>query len=418
MDLHQEMIAMGDKAQVAAGKLVSLSGEDKNEILRTMADEIRNQKEIIKTANQKDLLAGEANGLSWAMLDRLALTDDRINGMITGMIDVSSLNDVIGGVISEKTRPNGLRIKKIRVPIGVIGIIYESRPNVTADAASLCLKSSNAVILRGGSEAINSNIAICHALQMGGKKKGLTGDAIQLVATADREAVRELVQLEGRVDLIIPRGGESLIRAVADMARVPVLKHYKGVCHTYVDETADIDKSINICENAKCQRPGVCNAMETLLVHKNIAQKFLPQVARRLQSKGVELRGDRGTQEIIPGIKSAGEDDWYTEYLDLILSVKIVSDVHEAIDHINKYGSHHSDAIISGSEENQSVFTQKVDSATVYINASTRFTDGGEFGMGAEMGISTDKLHARGPVGIEELTTYKYVIVGDGQIRT
>ncbi|RMF68886.1 MAG: glutamate-5-semialdehyde dehydrogenase, partial [Calditrichaeota bacterium] len=272
-------------------------------------------------------------------------------------------------------------------------------------------------ILRGGSEALQSNRAIAEALLVGGRKRGLPEHAIQLVQTTDREAVRILVQMEGKVDLIIPRGGEALIRAVTDMARVPVLKHYKGVCHTYVDESADFGKALAICENAKCQRPGVCNAMETLLVHQKVAPSFLPAVARRLGAREVELRGDDAAQAIVPGIRPATEDDWYTEYLDLVLAVRVVADVQAAIDHINTYGSHHSDAIVAEAEEAQSLFAQQVDSATVYVNASTRFTDGGEFGMGAEMGISTDKLHARGPVGVEELTTYKYVILGNGQIR-
>jgi glutamate-5-semialdehyde dehydrogenase len=417
MDIHDQLVNIGEKAQIAAREMVSLTTDKKKEILNAMAAEITNQKELIKSANRKDLQAGEENGLSAAMLDRLELTDKRIDGIVQGIVDVSALPDPIGNIISEITRPNGLIIKKVRVPIGVIGIIYESRPNVTADATSLCIKSSNAVILRGGSEAFNSNAAICSALQVGGKMKGLPENAVQFINSTDREAVRELVQLENKVDLIIPRGGESLIRAVVEMARVPVLKHYKGVCHTFVDESADIKKAIEICKNAKCQRPGVCNAMETLIVHENIAGIFLPKIARELQLNGVEIRGDEPSRKIIPEVNTASEEDWYEEYLDLILSVKVVQDIQGAIDHINKYGSQHSDAIITESEENQKIFTQNVDSAAVYVNASTRFTDGGEFGMGAEMGISTDKLHARGPVGIEELTTYKYVIIGDGQIR-
>ena len=390
----------------------------KSGILKSMARELDAQREAIGSANEQDLKTGEKNGLPGPMLDRLKLTKQRIDSMIRGINEVADLKDVVGSLISQTVRPNGLLIKKIRVPIGVIGIIYESRPNVTADAASLCLKSSNAVILRGGSEALNSNQAISQALQAGGLKKGLPANAIQFVPTPEREAVKELVQLEGLVDLIIPRGGESLIRAVAEMARVPVLKHYKGVCHTYVDATADLNMAIEICVNAKCQRPGVCNAMETMLVNQQIAEKFLPLVAKRLIGHGVELRGDKKTRQLIPQAREASEEDWYQEYLDLILSVKVVADVAEAVAHINKYGSQHSDAIVSESESNQRFFTQNVDSATVYVNASTRFTDGGEFGMGAEMGISTDKLHARGPVGIEELTTYKYVIEGNGQVRT
>jgi glutamate-5-semialdehyde dehydrogenase len=418
MSIHDDMLNLGILAQTASREVATLRPGQKNEILMAMAAEIHGQSDLIKAANATDLETGKKNGLTLAMLDRLKLTNKRIDSMLQGIRDVAALKDVVGSVISETERPNGLRIKKIRVPIGVIGIIYESRPNVTADAASLCLKSSNAVILRGGTEAINSNRAICRALQSGGKKKGLPENALQFVETSDREAVKELVQLEGLVDLIIPRGGEGLIRAVADMARVPVLKHYKGICHTYVDAQADLAMALNISINAKCQRPGVCNAMETLLVHQDIAEKFLPEVARRLIENGVELRGDMRSRQLIPGAIAANEEDWSTEYLDLVLSIKVVADVQEAVAHINKYGSRHSDAIISGSEKNQLYFTQQVDSATVYVNASTRFTDGGEFGMGAEMGISTDKLHARGPVGIEELTTYKYIIIGDGQIRS
>jgi glutamate-5-semialdehyde dehydrogenase len=417
MRLKQEIIGYGELARTASGQIVSLDEKQKNEILRSMATEINNKRVVIKKANKMDLEQGEKNGLSKAMLDRLELNDRRIDAMIQGIEDVILLEDQIGSIISENIRPNGLKIKKVRVPIGVIGIIYESRPNVTADAASLCIKSSNVVILKGGSEAINSNLAIGQAMQDGGSHKGLPTGAIQLIQSTDRNAVKELVQLDDYVDLIIPRGGEGLIRAIAEMARVPVLKHYKGVCHTYVDESADLEKALQICDNAKTQRPGVCNAMETLLVHQKIANTFLPRIASLFQEKGVEIRADKKTREVISAAGPATEDDWYAEYLDMILSVKIVSNVEEAISHINKYGSKHSDAIISENAQNKSLFTQNVDSATVYVNASTRFTDGGEFGMGAEMGISTDKLHARGPVGINELSTYKYIIEGDGQIR-
>jgi len=417
MSIREDIRTTGERAQQAAREIVSLSPDQKNQVLEAMAEEIDLQRLTIKNSNQKDLQTGEKYGLSIPMLDRLELNDKRIDGMIQGISEVISLNDVMGAVLSENTRPNGLKIRKVRVPIGVIGIIYESRPNVTADAASLCIKSSNAVILKGGSEALHSNKAICEAMQVGGTKKGLSQNAIQLIQATDREAVKELVQLEGLVDLIIPRGGEGLIRAVAEMARVPVLKHYKGVCHTFVDSSADMQMAVEISVNAKCQRPGVCNAMETLLVHKEIADKFLPKIGSELLGQGVEIRGDQRTQDLIPDATKASEVDWHTEYLDLILSVRVVSDVDEAINHINKYGSQHSDAIITNSEINKQLFSQNVDSATVYVNASTRFTDGGEFGMGAEMGISTDKLHARGPVGIEELTTYKYVIEGDGQVR-
>ncbi len=418
MNVHETMLAMGDRAVTAARAMVSLDTEKKNAILNSMAVEIDRQRKAIKTANKRDMEAGAANGLAPAMLDRLELTDKRIDGMIEGIKQIVSLRDPVNEILNTTTRPNGLEIRKVRVPIGVIGIIYESRPNVTADAAALCIKSSNGVILRGGSESIHSNRAIAEAMQSGGAKQGLPEGAVQLVSSTDREAVREMVQMEGRIDLIIPRGGEGLIRAVAEMSRIPVLKHYKGVCHTYVDDTADVQQALDICENAKCQRPGVCNAMETLLVHRNIAAEFLPQLAGRLKAYGVELRGDQASRNILQGIKEAGEEDWYAEYLDLILAIRVVPDLQAAVDHINTYGSQHSDAIVTSSESNKDTFMQRVDSATVYVNASTRFTDGGEFGMGAEMGISTDKLHARGPVGLEELTTYKYLIYGSGQIRS
>ena len=417
MNLHDEMIAMGDRAVAAARALALLSSRKKNNILEAMAAELDSQRTAIKAANAQDMEAGRQAGLSAAMLDRLQLTDARIDAMIKGIRDVMVLKDPVGARISRWMRPNGLEIEKIRVPIGVIAIIYESRPNVTADAAVLCFKASNAVILRGGSEALHSNRAIAGALQSGGAKKGLPENVIQLVATTDRDAVRELVQLEGRVDLAIPRGGEGLIRAVVEQARVPVIKHYKGVCHVYVDADADFNMALDICENAKCQRPGVCNAVEKVLVHEKIAATFLPQLVTRLTARGVELRGSEAARKLVPTMKAATEADWFEEYLDLILTVGIVKDVHAAAAHINHYGSHHSDAIITANEAAQKAFTAEVDSATVYVNASTRFTDGGEFGMGAEIGISTDKLHARGPMALEELTTYKYVIWGNGQVR-
>jgi len=411
------MAALGDRAVAAARQLVLVNSRKKNAILQSMADELESRKVFLKQKNMQDIEEGRAAGLSDAMLDRLLLTDARIDAMTRGMKAVAGLKDPIGAKISRWIRPNGLEIVKKRVPIGVIAIIYESRPNVTADTAALCLKTSNAVILRGGKEAVNSNAAIVDALIEGGMKKGMPEHAVQLIRTTDREAVRELVQLEGRVDMVIPRGGEGLIKAVAEQSRVPVLKHYKGVCHVFVDESADPEKALNIVENAKCQRPGVCNAMETLLVHEKIAAEFLPAAADRLQGLGVELRGDEAARQILPRINAATEDDWYAEYLDLVLAVKVVPSAAAAIEHINTYGSRHSDAIIAEAEGPQKIFALEVDSATVYLNASTRFTDGGEFGMGAEIGISTDKLHARGPMGLEELTTYKYVIYGDGQVR-
>lgn len=412
-----DILVMGEKAKKASMELAKLSSRKKNAILEAMADELDARRKEIQAANLLDLQEGRKSGLSPAMLDRLELTDARFSAMVKGILDVIALKDPVGEVMSTWVRPNGLEIKKVRVPIGVIGIIFESRPNVTVDAAVLCFKSSNATILRGGKEAIYSNLALAKAIQEGGEKKGLPPNAVQLVQTTNRSAVKELVQLEGLVDLIIPRGGESLIRAVVEEARVPVIKHYKGVCHIYVDKDADLPLAVDIIDNAKTQRPGVCNAVETVLVHKDIAEAFLPMLANRLIAKNVELRGDAVTRGLIPEATAAREEDWGEEYLDLILSVKVLNGVDAAIEHINRYGSKHSDAILSQGEAAQKKFLQEVDSATVYVNASTRFTDGNEFGLGAEIGISTDKLHARGPMGLEELTTYKFQVLGSGQIR-
>ncbi|MBU4200014.1 MAG: glutamate-5-semialdehyde dehydrogenase [Verrucomicrobia bacterium] len=418
MSLHDELMTVGRQAVAAARALALLNTQKKNSILNAMADEILQRRKAILYANARDMEAGQKAGLSPALLDRLQLTDTRIDAMAQTIREVAALKDPVGRTIRRWSRPNGLVIRKLRVPIGVIGIIYESRPNITADAAVLCIKTSNAVILRGGKEAMASNSAIAQALQAGGASKDLPDHAVQLIQTPDHDAIRELVQMEGLVDLVMPRGGEALIRAVMEHARVPVIKHYKGVCHVFVDETANPDMALAIVENAKCQRPGICNAMETLLIHNRIAPSFLPQAARRLAEQGVELRGDPASRDLVPAIQPATEDDWYTEYLALILSVRIVPSVKSAIEHINHYGSHHSDAIVTESKASASLFTQEVDSAAVYVNASTRFTDGGEFGLGAEIGISTDKLHARGPMGLEELTTYKYVVSGQGQVRT
>ncbi len=400
MSLHEKMIQTGTQALQASRELNMLGTRKKNSILQAMADELENQKENIKVANKLDMDEATNNGLAPAMLDRLLLTDGRIDSMIRGLRAVADLKDPVGSKISRWIRPNGLEIIKQRVPIGVIGIIYESRPNVTADTAALCFKTSNAVILRGGKEAVHSNSAIADALIAGGLKKGLPENAIQLIRTTDREAVKELVQLEGFVDLVIPRGGETLIRAVTEQSRVPVIKHYKGLCHTYIDAEANLEMALNIVINAKCQRPGVCNALETLLIHQDIAGQFLPKLATAMEEHNVELRGDGACLAFVPTMKEAVESDWAEEYLELILSVKVVESEQDAIDHINKYGSRHSDAIITESVTAQKQFTQEVDSSTVYINASTRFTDGSEFGMGAEIGISTDKLHARGPMGL------------------
>jgi glutamate-5-semialdehyde dehydrogenase len=417
MNIDEQMQEMGRAALAASRKLAQLSSRKKNKILFAMADALDEQRAFIQTENAKDLADGAAAGLSFAMLDRLELNDARLDDMIAGLRKVAALNDPIGDVMSIWNRPNGLEIKKIRVPIGVIGIIFESRPNVTCDAAALCFKTANAVILRGGKEALRSNLAIAKTLQAGGAAVGMPENSIQLVPFTDREAVKVLCQMTDYLDLIIPRGGESLIRAVTQMAHVPVIKHYKGVCHTYVDASADLKMAWSIAENAKCHSPGVCNAMETLLVHQAIAEDFLPRMGEILIRRGVEIRGDETVCQQIPAASPATEADWDAEYLDLILAIRVVSDVSAAIAHINKYGSGHSDAIVASDAACEKKFLTEVDSAAVYCNASTRFTDGFEFGMGAEIGISTDKLHARGPMGLEELSTYKFVIEGKGQVR-
>lgn len=417
MNTHEQMQQIGQAAKQASRHLARLSSRKKNSILEAMAEALEAHRAAIQEANAKDLAAGKEASLAAAMLDRLELNDARIDDMIKGLHDVAVLKDPVGDEITAWNRPNGLHIRKVRAPIGVIGIIFESRPNVTCDAAALCFKTSNAVILRGGKEAIHSNLAIAKALQEGGEKKGLPAHAIQLVPTTDREAVRELCRMTDYLDLIIPRGGESLINAVIEMALVPVIKHYKGICHTYIDTSADLKMAWAIAENAKCQRPGVCNAMETLLVHKDIAAEYLPKMGAIFNAQNVTLLGDSICCQQIPSAQPASEEDWHAEYLDLTLSIRVVDHIEEAIDHINYYGSGHSDAIVTQDEDSQNQFLAEVDSSSVYVNASTRFTDGAEFGMGAEIGISTDKLHARGPMGLEELTTYKFVIEGTGQIR-
>ncbi len=417
MDVKEQVLKIGADALSASRELAKLSTRKKNAILEAMAEELDAQRAIIQAENAKDLAAGKAAGLSSAMLDRLELGDDRIDGMIKGLRDVAVLTDPVGEEISTWNRPNGLEIHKRRVPIGVIGIIFESRPNVTCDAAALCFKTSNAVILRGGKEAIHSNLAIARAMQKGGESKGMPAAAIQLIPTTDREAVKVMCQMTDYLDLIIPRGGEGLIQAVTEMSHVPVIKHYKGVCHTYIDAAADLPMAWRIAENAKCQRPGVCNAMETLVVHKDIAADFLPKMGEIFEARGVKIHGDETVRKYIASAVSATEDDWYEEYLEMELAIRVVDDVDAAVAHINKYGSGHSDAIVTQDEQAEKIFLAEVDSSSVYINASTRFTDGAEFGMGAEIGISTDKLHARGPMGLEELTTYKFVIEGKGQIR-
>ena len=408
---------MGRHAASAARALRSLDTAAKNRVLEAMADGIVACSETIAAANAHDLEAGRAAGRSAVLLDRLSLDTDRLMAMSDGLRQIARLPDPVGEELRVTRRPNGLVIRKVRVPLGVVGVIYESRPNVTADAAGLCFKAGNAVILRGGTEARASNAAILEALVAAGERAGLPEHAIQAVHSTDRAAVHALLEMEDYIDLIVPRGGESLIRAVAERSRVPVLKHYKGVCHVYVDEAADLDMGIRISVNAKCQRPGVCNAMETLLVHEAIADRFLPRVGEALTSKSVEIRGDARARELIPQARPATEDDWSQEYLDLILSVRVVPSLDAAVEHIERYGTQHSDVIVTADRTAAERFARDVDSASVFVNASSRFADGEQFGMGAEIGISTSKLHARGPCGLEELTTYKYIVGGSGQIR-
>ena len=416
-ELKNQLIQMGEKANFAARKLALMSASKKNQCLTEMANAIEKSEKEIIAANKLDLKAAKENGLSKAMLDRLKLDSKRIKAMADGLREVTSLEDPVGKRLATWVRPNGLKIDKISVPIGVIAIVYESRPNVTVDAASLCLKSGNAVILRGGSESINSNMALAHCLNRAGLMAGLPEGAVQLLPWTDREAVSIMLKLDSYIDLIIPRGGEGLIRAVVEQSTIPVIKHYKGICHLYIDAECDLDMAESITLNAKCQRPGVCNAIETLIIHQDIAKDLIPRLTNALIKNGVELRGDREFRKFVPKAKAASEQDWYEEYLDLILSVKVVPDIDTAIDHINTYGSKHSDGIITSNTANAEMFMNAVDSSTVYVNASTRFTDGGQFGMGAEIGISTDKLHARGPMGLPELNTYKYYVYGEGQIR-
>jgi glutamate-5-semialdehyde dehydrogenase len=417
MTIEEQILEMGRRARSAVPQLAGLDAEARQRILVAMAGSLLSRRDAIEAANASDCKSATAAGLSAAMLDRLRLDGSRIEAMAAGLRQVAALPDPLDALLGVVNRPNGLVIRKVRVPLGTIAVIYESRPNVTADAAALCFKAGNAVILRGGSEAAASNAAIHDAMTAAGRDAGLPDHAIQFVTTTDRAAVRALLQMDEAIDLVIPRGGESLIRAVAEQSRVPVLKHYKGVCHVYVDRAAELDMAVAIVVNAKCQRPGVCNAMETLLVHEAIAETFLPRVAELLAGEGVEIRGDTVTCRLVPGAKPASERDWSEEYLDLILSVRVVDDLSAALDHIERYGTRHSDVIVTADDDAARRFTREVDSAAVYVNASCRFTDGAEFGLGAEIGISTDKLHARGPCGIEELTTYKYVIEGTGQIR-
>ncbi|MBU4310812.1 glutamate-5-semialdehyde dehydrogenase [bacterium] len=414
MDIKNEMISMAKRAKRASKELAGLSTSAKNSILRNMARGLSKGKKGILKANERDVELAKKKGLSRALIDRLTLTPSRIENMTKSLREVASLPDPVGRIMKTTRRPNGLVIKKVRVPIGVIAMIYEARPNVTVEASALALKSGNAVILKGGSEAQSSNLAIVKILE---ETKGLPEDAIQLIKTTSRQAVRELLRLDDYIDLVIPRGGEGLIRTVRRESTIPVIAHAKGLCHIYVDRDADLNMAEEIVYNAKVQRPGVCNALETLLVHKSIARRFLPRMIERLEGAGVEVRGCPKTKRIAPGINEAREIDWQTEYLDLILSIKIVNSLEETLDHISRYGSNHSEAIITENKKTAERFLKEVDASAVFVNASTRLHDGGEFGLGAEIGISTQKLHARGPMGLEELTTYKYLVYGDGQVR-
>ena len=417
MSVRDEMLALAREAKQAARVMATLSSGVKNELLQKMAAALEECSEELQVANEVDLAAARERGLAPAMVDRLALDAGRIRAMADGLREVALLPDPVGEVTGMWRRPNGIQVGRMRIPLGVIGIIFESRPNVTADAAGLCLKSGNAVVLRGGSEALHSNTAIGAVLKGELARLGLPTAALQVVATSDRDAVLELLQLEEEIDLIIPRGGEGLIRFVSEHSRIPVIKHYKGVCHTFVDASADFEMAEAICVNAKVQRPGVCNAMETLLIHKDIAETFVPRIAATLHAKGVELRGCPVTREFAPEVSAASEEDYATEFLDLILAVKVVEDLDEAIAHIQRFGSLHTEVIVTRDYANAQRFLREVNSGVVMVNASSRFSDGNQLGLGAEIGISTTKLHSFGPMGLEDLTTRKFVVLGDGQIR-
>jgi glutamate-5-semialdehyde dehydrogenase len=418
MTIETTIVNMAKAARSAAAEMAKCGSNQKNAVLSSMADEIEKNASRIQEANQKDLDRAREMGISNAMIDRLTVTDATINSMAKGLREVAGLNDPVGAISKSWLRPNGLEVTRMRIPLGVIGIIYESRPNVTIDAAGLCLKAGNAVILRGGSEALYSNQTLADIIGQVLSSCGLPETAVQIVPVRDREAINILLNQEEFIDLIIPRGGEGLIRFVVEHSTIPVLKHYKGVCHVYVDEGADLNMAEEICFNAKVQRPGVCNAMETMLVHRSIAKEFLPQMAKRLINSGVEIRGCPETYQILPNVLKAEPSDWLEEYLDLVLAVRVVEDMEQAISHISEHGSKHTESIVTRDYKRARRFVRETDSSVVLVNASTRFNDGGELGLGAEIGISTSKLHAFGPMGVEELTTTKFVVFGDGQIRT
>lgn len=418
MSIDTTIEEMARAARSAGREMARCPSARKNEVLRVIGDLLAQRADDIRAENRRDLERAHQGGLSAAMIDRLTLDDASLEAMITGLREIRALEDPVGTRTAGRLRPNGLEVSRMRIPLGVIAMIYESRPNVTVDAAALCLKAGNAVILRGGSEALHSNRILATVIGEALGRCDLPPEAAQVVPVADRRAVEKLLQQEEFIDLIIPRGGEGLIRFVVQHSSIPVLKHYKGVCHVYVDQGADLDMAADICFNAKVQRPGVCNAMETLLVHRREAATFLPQVAQRLEEAGVELRGCAATLETLPGRTAARETDWSTEYLDLILAVRVVADMDEAMAHIARYSSSHTEAIVTADYHRARRFVREVDSSVVLVNASTRFNDGGQLGLGAEIGISTSKLHAFGPMGLEELTTTKFVVLGSGQIRT
>ena len=417
MTLAAEITALAQKVKKASRVLAAIGTTEKNRALRLMAAGLRERRNFLQEENQLDLIEAEKNSLPAAMIDRLTLSDAVIESMAVGLEEVASFPDPVGEVTRMWKRPNDLMVGKMRIPLGVVGMIYESRPNVTADAAGLCLKAGNGVLLRGGSEAINSNLAVLAVLQEALCQTSIPDDVIQVIPMTDREAVAEMLKLEEYIDLVIPRGGEGLIRFVVAHSRIPVIKHYKGVCHVFVDGQADYAMARDIVINAKTQRPGVCNALETLLVHQRSAADFLPLMAVALREAGVEVRGCERSRAIVPEFLPATEEDWYAEYLSLTLAVRVVDDLDQAIDHINRYGSDHKEAIVTTDYRQAQAFLQRVNSSVVMVNASTRFSDGGQMGLGAEIGISTTKLHAYGPMGLEGLTTTKYIIYGDGQIR-
>lgn len=416
-DIQQYIDDIGSRARTAAGVIARLSAETRNRALRNMADRVMENQDAILAANAKDMDRGREIRLTGALLDRLELNPQRVAAMAEGCRQVAELPDPVGEMTAFVDRPSGIRVGRMRVPLGVIGIIFESRPNVTIDAASLCFKSGNAAILRGGSEAIHSNLAIAACIHQGLRDAELGENCIQVIETTDREAVGALITASEYVDIIIPRGGRSLIERISTEARVPVIRHLEGICHVYIDGDADLGKGIEVAYNAKARRYGICGAMETLLVSRPVAEEVLPELARRYGEKGIELRGCEDSRRIVPHMQAATEDDWTTEYLDAMLSIKVVDGLDEAITHINHYGSHHTDSIITENRDHADRFLREVDSSSVMLNASTQFADGFEYGLGAEIGISTDKLHVRGPVGLEGLTTQKYVVIGDGTVR-